>query len=318
MKSSSFGAVRINWNLLVVRSCPFLIEHLKPARWALLFIGLGAMLSAQTPPGAPNSPARITPGNPPPAAQKRFQGAGGDYKTYSPEVLASGLKIYTANCAFCHGGSAKGGETGPSLVRSEIVLHDENGKLLGAFIHVGRPDKGMPRFDLAPNQVSDIAAFLHDRIRAAAERGTYQILNIVVGDAKAGEAYFAGAGKCTACHSVEKDLAHVGSKYDPVALQQKVIMPRESRRMASSDPATAITATVTTASGAVTEGRVTKIDDFSITIAGPDDKASTIERESDAVPKIVLHDPMDGHLALLKQYTDSDIHNLTSYLLTLK
>jgi mono/diheme cytochrome c family protein len=260
----------------------------------------------------------VTPGNPPPSAQKRFQGAGGDYKTYSPEVLASGLQVYTANCAFCHGGGAKGGETGPSLVRSEIVLHDEDGKLLGAFIHVGRPDRGMPKFDLAQNLVADIAAFLHDRVRAAAERGTYEILNIVVGDPKAGEAYFNGPGKCGSCHSTQKDLAHVGSQYDPVTLQQKVMMPRESRNMSSANPATAITATITTASGSVTEGRVSKIDDFSITLVGADDKTMTIERESDEVPKIILHDPMEGHLALLKQYTDTDIHNLTAYLLTLK
>ena len=304
--------------MIVVRNRTLLIERPTQARKILFIIGLTLALHAQTPPGAPNSPARVTPGNPPPAAKKSFQGAGGDYKAYPPEVLASGQKVYTANCAFCHGGGAKGGETGPSLVRSEIVLHDEDGKLLGAFIRVGRPDKGMPRFDLAQNQVSDIAAFLHDRVRAAAERGTYQILNIVVGDPKAGEAYFAGAGKCTACHSVDKDLAHVGSKYDPVALQQKIIMPRESSRMATADPATAITATVTTPAGAVTEGRVTQITDFSVTLSGPDDKTTTIQRESDEVPKIVLHDPMEGHMALLKQYTDADIHNLTSYLLTLK
>lgn len=295
-----------------------MIARLKAARWAVVLGCLGVTLSAQTPPGAPNSPARVTPGNPPPPAAKKFEGGGGDYQTYSPEVLASGLKIYTANCAFCHGGSAKGGETGPSLVRSEIVLHDEDGKLLGAFIHVGRPDRGMPKFDLAQNQVKDIAAFLHDRVRAAAERGTYQILNIVVGDAKAGEAYFNGPGKCSSCHSIEKDLAHVGSNYDPVALQQKIIMPRESRNIASANSATAITAIVRTASGTVTEGKVGEIDDFSITLVGPDDKTMTIERESDDVPKIILHDPMDGHLALLTQYADSDIHNLTAYLLTLK
>lgn len=294
-----------------------MIASLKVAQWVLVFGGVSGILSAQAPPGAANTPARVTPGNPPPSAQKKFQGAGGDYKNYSPEVLASGLKVYTANCAFCHGGSAKGGETGPSLLRSEIVLHDEDGKLLGAFIRVGRPNKGMPRFDFSQDQVKDIAAFLHDRVRAAAERGTYEILNIVVGDAKAGETYFNGAGRCTSCHSVEKDLAHVGSHYDPVALQQKVIMPRESRSM-SSDPAMAITAKVTTDSGSVIEGRVSKIDDFSLTLVGQDDKTTTIERESESAPKIELHDPMDGHLGLLKQYTDSDIHNLTAYLLTLK
>ena len=295
----------------------YLIAKLKSARWAVVYLSLSMLLRAQAPPGDANSPARVTPGNPPPSKQRKFQGAGGDYETYSPEVLASGLKIYTANCAFCHGGSAKGGETGPSLVQSEIVLHDEDGKLLGAFIHVGRPDKGMPKFDLAKDQVNDISAFLHDRVRAAAERGTYQILNIVVGDGNAGKAYFSGAGRCTTCHSVENDLAHVGSHYDPVALQQKIIMPREFRGM-STTPATAITAKVTSSSGVVTEGRVKNIDDFSITLIGPDDKATTIERESGDEPKVELHDPMDGHMALLRQYTDSDIHNLTAYLLTLK
>lgn len=289
----------------------------KSVPWMLAWSFLGTLLSAQAPPGAPNSPARVTPGNPPPAARKKFEGAGGNYKTYPPEMLASGLKIYTANCAFCHGGGAKGGETGPSLIRSEIVLHDENGTLLGAFIRVGRPANGMPKFNLPTDQVKEIAAFLHDRVRAAAERGTYKILNIVVGDPKAGQAYFTGAGKCTSCHSIAKDLAHVGSHYDPVALQQKIIMPRASRRM-SSDPATAVTAKVTDAAGHVTEGRVTRITDFSITLMGPDDKTTTLARQSDEVPKVELHDPMDGHLALLRQYADSDIHNLTAYLLTLK
>jgi cytochrome c oxidase cbb3-type subunit III len=293
-----------------------LLARPSPGLLAILVVGFSSFLNAQAPPGAPNSPARVTPGNPPPP-QHKFQGAGGDYKNYPPEVLASGLKVYTANCAFCHGGSAKGGETGPSLVRSELVLHDEDGKLLGAFIRVGRPDKGMPKFEFSPDQVKEIAAFLHDRVRAAAERGTYKILNIVVGDAKAGQTYFDGAGKCTTCHSVQKDLAHVGAHYDPVALQQKVIMPREARSM-TLDPATAVTAKVTSASGKVIQGKVKHIDDFSLTLVGADNKPLTIERQSDEIPKVELHDPMEGHLALLKQYTDADIHNLTAYLLTLK
>ncbi len=60
----------------------------------------------------------------------------------------------------------------------------------------------MPKFDLPRAQILDIAAFLHEGVRAAAERGTYKVLNIVTGDAKAGEAYFNGAGKCSTCHSI--------------------------------------------------------------------------------------------------------------------
>ncbi len=280
-----------------------MISSLISAQAVLVFFSGLVVVSAQTPPPKPPQPAR------------GFAGAGGDYKTYSPETLEAGKKYYTGNCAFCHGGGAKGGESGPDLLRSVVVLHDENGELLGAFIHVGRPDKGMPRFNLPEDQVKDIAAFLHDQVRAAAERGTYQILNIVVGDAKAGEAYFNGAGKCSTCHSVTGDLAHVGSRLDPVALQQKFIMPREPR---SHDPETAKTVKVTQASGEVTQGQLVKIDDFSVTLMGKDGNDITYPRESDQVPKVEIHDPMKPHYDLLSQYTDSDIHNLTAYLLTIK
>lgn len=201
------------------------------------------------------------------------------------------------------------------MLRSPIVSHDENGEAIGAFIKVGRPDKGMPKFNLPEDQVKDLAAFLHDSIRAAAERGTYKILDIVVGDAKAGEAYFNGAGKCSTCHSVAGDLAHIGSKFEPVELQQKIVMPRDRR---SEDPKTAVTVTVVQPSGETVRGRLLHLDDFTIVLVGKDGNTLTYPRQDDQVPKVELHDPLEAHLELLRQYTDTDIHNLTAYLLTLK
>ena len=65
----------------------------------------------------------------------------------------------------------------------------------------GRPDKGMPKFEHAlARDVVDIATFLHSAIYLNANRRLYKILDIVVGDAKAGEAFFNGAGQCSACH----------------------------------------------------------------------------------------------------------------------
>lgn len=275
----------------------------------LLVLLLGASLYGQTPPPPPGGTSS------PRQAQRGFAGAGGDYKHYPPETLESGKKIYTGNCAFCHGGNANGGESGPSLLRSSIVLHDENGEGIGAFIKVGRPEKGMPKFNLPEDQVKDLSAFLHDSVRAAAERGTYKILNIVVGDAKAGEAYFNGAGKCATCHSVTGDLAHIGSKFEPVDLQQKIVMPRDPR---AHDPKTAVIATVVQQSGETVQGQLRHLDDFSITLVGKDGNTLTYPRQDDQVPKIELHDPLEGHVQLLSQYTDADIHNLTAYLLTLK
>src|SRR5437667_7044175 len=62
-----------------------------------------------------------------------------------PVAAARGEKIYAANCALCHGNKANGG-TGPNLVRSELVLHDEKGELIGPMLLKGRAEQGMPAF----------------------------------------------------------------------------------------------------------------------------------------------------------------------------
>ncbi len=178
-------------------------------RWVLVLL-LGAIpLVAQNVPGT----ARV---------RRPGGGAGLDYKAYDATTLERGKAVFQSNCGFCHGGNARGGETGPDLLRSQLVRDDEDGNLIAPVVMNGRPAAGMPKFELPRAQILEIAAFLHEGVRAAAERGTYKVLNIVTGDAKAGEAYFNGAGKCSMCHSVGGDLKGVGTKYDPVTLQGKI------------------------------------------------------------------------------------------------
>ena len=97
-----------------------------------------------------------------------------------------------------------------------------------------------------------------------------------------------------------------------VELQQKIVMPR------GSSPATERTVTVTDSDGKVTQGRLRHLDNFSLTLIGKDGNSITYPRDSDEMPKVEIHDPLQAHVDLLSQYTDSDIHNLTAYLLTLK
>src|SRR5258708_11206089 len=107
-----------------------------------------------------------------------------------PAAVDRGKALFGSQCGFCHGSNARGGSNGPDLTRSVVVQEDEAGKQLGEFVRAGRPDRGMPKFDLGDAQLADIAAFLHGEIRAAADRNAYKILDILVGDAKAGEAFF--------------------------------------------------------------------------------------------------------------------------------
>src|SRR5215831_18582956 len=140
-------------------------------------------------------------------------------------AVERGQQLLTSQCGFCHGSNARGGSSGPDLTRSEIVQIDENGKQLGEFLKAGRPDKGMPKFELTDAQNADLAAFLHATIYLNSNRRLYKILDILVGDARAGEAYFNGAGRCATCHSPSGDLKGVGARYEPVALQGRLLVP---------------------------------------------------------------------------------------------
>jgi cytochrome c oxidase cbb3-type subunit 3 len=245
-------------------------------------------------------------------------GAGNVYNVYDEETLQRGKALFTAQCGFCHGANAKGGESGPDLLRAVPVLDDEDGDLIGPIVLNGRADRGMPKFNVTKEQISDIAAFLHEGVRAAAQRTTYQIQNIVTGNAKDGQAYFNGAGKCNTCHSPTGDLKGVGAKYDPVTLQGKFLMPRAGRGYnPAGSPANPVRVTVALPNGQTFDGRLERIDDFHVALTDAKGDYHSFTRKGEA-PQVLLHDPLQAHFDLLPKYSDADIHNLTAYLVTLQ
>ncbi len=235
-----------------------------------------------------------------------------------------GKALLVEQCGFCHGANARGGSGGPDLTRSVVVQEDEGGKQLGAFLRVGRPDRGMPKFDLPDAQMSDLAAFLHSAIYLNANRRLYKILDIVVGDPKAGQAYFTGAGRCSSCHSPTGDLKGVGAKYEPTVLQGRLLVPR-GRPGGSGPPSgplymekTAIKVTVTLPSGESATGGLVRLTDFDVILydaaAG---RVRSFLRNGD-VPKVVVTDPLQAHVDHLTKWTDTEMHNMTAYLASLK
>src|SRR5438270_10716132 len=110
----------------------------------------GAQIWAQTPTPPPARP------NPRPPAYPQRAPA-------EPAVLERGKALYGVNCNFCHGSDARGGEGGPNLLRSQMVLDDKNGELIATVVQNGRVDMGMPAFpNLTASQVGDIAAYIHN------------------------------------------------------------------------------------------------------------------------------------------------------------
>ncbi len=236
------------------------------------------------------------------------------------ETVKRGHALFVSTCGFCHGSNAGGGATGPDLVRSVLVLHDQgSGKEIGPVIHNGRPAKGMPAFGLSDAQIKDIAAYLLSRTQAAANRMEYKILNVVTGDPKAGESYF--AAHCANCHSPTGDLAHIAGKMDPVALQSRFLYPRTQQSFGPGeppDPRAQKTATVSLASGQTFSGKLDRIDDFSVSLTDAGGEHHSWLYDSERGIKVEVTNPLQGHIDLLKQYTNEDMHNILAYLETLK
>ena len=237
-----------------------------------------------------------------------------------PEQVARGEQIFRSNCSFCHGSDARGGETGPNLVRDQVVLRDQRGELITPIVQNGIPAQGMPKFALSATDITDIAAWLHSQ--PLSDRGAPSTLDILVGNAKEGEAYFNGAGRCTQCHSATGDLAGIGSRYEPKTIQNLIVSGgggRGRRRSAGAAgpkvPPT--TVTVTLPSGQTTTGDLDHISAFVVALREPDGAYRSFARH-DSIPKVVVTNPLQWHIDRLPQWRDADIHDLTAYLVTLK
>ena len=251
----------------------------------------------------------------------RIGGAGiGAYPVRAPgDPVATerGRATYSANCAFCHGADARGGDGGPSLLRSSIVLDDQNGELIGPVVQNGRTDRGMPKFGMTNAQIADIATFLHTFGVAGYDASRNRPETIVVGDARAGEKYFNET--CGSCHSVTGDMRGLAAKFaDPRTLQQAWLMPGSTAGRGSPPPATVKPprATVTLANGQTIDGDLERADDFIVALRMADGTRRTV-RVTDNV-KVQIRDPLQPHRDLLRKYKDADIHDVTAFLVTLK
>jgi cytochrome c oxidase cbb3-type subunit 3 len=310
----------------------------------LLMMCIAVKLAAQGPPAAPPPPAGQAPaGRGAPQGQGQPPGGRGrGVATFpaqqrppgDPAVIARGKQLFEVNCRLCHGADLRGGDQGGvNLLRSNLVLTDQHGELILPVVHNGRQTPGMPPMPPFPqipdDDVKAIAEYIHSV--AATMRGQGNpppgtepvVLNILVGDANAGRAYF--QAKCSSCHSATGDLQGLATRYaDPVQLQNTWVAGGGGRggrggrgAAAGASRGRELRVIVTPASGQKVEGRLDRLDDFIVILTPADGVQRSFRRVGD-VPKIEINDPLEGHRKLLPVYTDKDIHDVTAYLVTLK
>jgi mono/diheme cytochrome c family protein len=241
------------------------------------------------------------PGGPAPAAEV----AG---KTGASNLAHAGRDLFHQNCAFCHGRDAMGGEDGPDLTQSKLVLSDKAGENIGPVVRQGRPGTKMPAFNFSEQELQEISAFLHERTVDASlhpgKRRGVAAADLQTGNAAAGESYFNGAGGCAKCHSPTRDLAGIASRYQGLELEERMLYPRGARS----------TVTVTLPSGEKISGTLAYRDEFTI---GLRDSSGQYRSWQTSRVRFQVDSPVDAHAELLSRYSDDDIHNLMAYLQTL-
>jgi cytochrome c oxidase cbb3-type subunit 3 len=315
------------------------IRHSPLTTW-LICVCVGALSYAQTPQTPSKPPPSQTPPTQTPPPQGGRQGGAGrggeppaevqegpgspaaqrppatvNAQSYPAAQVEAGREVFSAQCGFCHGRDAMGGETGPDLTRSQLVAEDLRGDKIGPVVRNGRVDKNMPAFNLSDSDLAAVVAFIHDQ-KAKSEslegnRRTVDVADLQTGDAKAGEAYFNGPGGCSGCHSPTGDLAGLTKRHEGLALLRRMLNPRGR----GADPRATPTVTVTLPSGTTVTGKLVHRDEFTIAMT---DASGWYKSWPTSQVKVSVDDPLAAHVALLDKYTDDDMHNVMAYLQTLR
>jgi mono/diheme cytochrome c family protein len=293
-----------------------------------------AMLPAQEPAGGRGAqgqgPGRGGRGTtaPPPAVPQISRSPVVDQAAHD-----RGRALWATNCIDCHGAQARGSDTGPNIIRTKTVNFDRSaaqaGSVLGPFLKAGHPTQSKkPSASFTDEEVVALANFLRQRVNDTM-RGSplFTVGDIVVGNAKEGEAYFNGDGACATCHNAStRSLAGVATRFpEPVDLQQRMLFPisggrgRGGRGRGGAPAApdrNATTVSITPASGPPISGVLVEESDFYITLRDADGTIRVVKRTPGA--KVVKTNPMQAHIDLLDRISDKQIHDLVAYLETMK
>jgi cytochrome c2 len=295
------------------------------------------LLRAQEPAGGRGGRGGRGGGTPPPPGVQQI--------SRSPVVDQAahdkGRALWASECIDCHGSQARGSDTGPNIIRTKTVNYDrsaaEAGSVLGPFLKAGHPTQSKkPSAAFTQEEVVGLANFLRQRVNDTM-RGSplFTVGDIVVGDAKAGDAYFNGDGGCAACHNAARsNLAGIGTRIPaPVDLQQRMLFPggggrgrgRGGRGAPGGAPAgpppvdrNAVTVEIVPAGGRgqTVSGVLVEESDFYVTVRQADGTLRVVRRTPGM--KVTRNNPLQAHIDLLDRITDKQIHDLVAYLVTLK
>ena len=214
-------------------------------------------------------------------------------------MLVRGKSLYEAQLRqLPRGGPARHGATGSRTCCARASRSsDQQGELVGAAVAKHTPAHhawSAADTDAIAEYIHSIHATMGGQGSPPGRNPTGIELNVLVGDAKAGEADFAAA--CSSCHSVTGDLKGIGIEVSRIRARCRTRWVAGSRRRfggggggrgggGAGNPAT-----VTMADGSKLEGTLVRKDDFLVILTLADGTRKSIARNN-GVPKVDVKDP---------------------------
>jgi cytochrome c oxidase cbb3-type subunit 3 len=256
-----------------------------------------------------------------------------------------GKTLWAANCITCHVTRARGTDSAPNLIRSEVINYDRGasvaGSALGPFLKKGHPTQsGKLSSSFTDTEIFALANFLREQVNETMRGSpTYVVLpqNLLTGDPKTGETDFGELG-CTKCHNdTTRSLNGIASRItNPQTLQAMVLYPVAAARgfggrgrggRGGEAPITeptgpkppaplAVAVKITPTSGAQITGWLVDQDAFFITYSDAAGVQYTVRKT--AGMKIETTNPLQWHADFANRLTNDEMHDLTAYLWSLK
>src|SRR5436190_22070489 len=112
-------------------------------------------------------------------------------RQYGTADIQSGLRLYGAQCALCHGNNG-GGIAGVNLPRQQFRRASSDDDIKNT-ITTGVATAGMPPFRLQPAELDGLVAYIRSGFDLSG--ATFK-----VGNAARGKAIYDGTGACATCH----------------------------------------------------------------------------------------------------------------------
>jgi cytochrome c oxidase cbb3-type subunit III len=233
--------------------------------------------------------------------------AGQQDHQYSSADIEAGLRLYTAQCALCHGPN---GDlmSGIDLRRGRFrrAVSDED---LTRVITGGVPDAGMPSFNkLQAAEVTSLIAFIRAGFDVSGAA-------VKIGDPTRGKALFAGKAACASCHRVNgvgprtaPDLSDIGTTRTAPALQRSLLDP-SSAMWPINRPVR-----ITTRDGKTFRGRRLNEDTYTVQIIDEQERLLTFVKSDLKEFEVSTTSTMPAATAL----SGEELSDVIAYLLTLK